>query len=44
MIAAGVAYLLLQSFGHDKALVGAVFALTVALWMSEQLPIAVGDR
>jgi len=41
MIAAVVAYLLLQSFGHEKALVGAVFALTVGLWMSEKLPIAV---
>jgi len=41
MVAAVVAYLLLESFGHDKALVGAVFALTVGLWMSELLPIAV---
>ncbi|MEZ0324362.1 MAG: DASS family sodium-coupled anion symporter [Fimbriimonas sp.] len=34
-------YALLGGLGHEKAIVGAVFAMTVALWITELLPLAV---
>jgi sodium-dependent dicarboxylate transporter 2/3/5 len=40
LIAFGVAYLLLQGFGPSKALVGATFAATVLLWITELVPLA----
>lgn len=40
-LAAILAYSALAGWGHEKALIGAVFALTVALWMTELVPIAV---
>jgi len=40
LIAFGLAYALLASFGPTKATVGGVFAATVALWITELLPLA----
>jgi sodium-dependent dicarboxylate transporter 2/3/5 len=34
-------YLLLAGFGHEKAIIGAIFGMTVALWITELLPLAV---
>jgi sodium-dependent dicarboxylate transporter 2/3/5 len=34
-------YSLLGGLGHEKAIVGAIFAMTVALWITELLPLAV---
>ncbi|AIE87953.1 SLC13 family permease [Fimbriimonas ginsengisoli] len=41
VIAFILAYLLLQGFGPTKALVGATFAATVILWITELMPLAV---
>jgi sodium-dependent dicarboxylate transporter 2/3/5 len=45
LIAPGIAFVaaffLLQGFGQQKALVGAVFATAVVLWISELMPLAV---
>lgn len=40
-LAFGLAWLLLAGFGHEQRIVGAVFAATVALWITELLPHAV---
>jgi solute carrier family 13 (sodium-dependent dicarboxylate transporter), member 2/3/5 len=34
-------YAALSSLGHDKAIVGAIFGMTVALWITELIPLAV---
>ncbi|MDX2064154.1 MAG: DASS family sodium-coupled anion symporter [Fimbriimonadaceae bacterium] len=41
--AAVVAGLLLRDFGPEKAAIGALFAFTVGLWMSEVLPVAIAS-
>jgi solute carrier family 13 (sodium-dependent dicarboxylate transporter), member 2/3/5 len=33
-------YFLLRGFGHEKAIIGAIFAMTVSLWITELLPLA----
>jgi sodium-dependent dicarboxylate transporter 2/3/5 len=40
VIAAGLAYWALAGFGGEKASIGAVFALTVSLWITAPIPIA----
>jgi sodium-dependent dicarboxylate transporter 2/3/5 len=34
-------YALLAGLGHEKAVVGAIFAMTVSLWITELVPLAV---
>jgi len=41
LLAGGAIYAALSGLGHEKAIVGAIFAFTVALWITEILPIAV---
>lgn len=41
VIAFVLAFFLLQGFGQQKALVGAVFATAVVLWITELMPLAV---
>ncbi len=36
-----IVYSLLGGLGHEKAIIGAIFAMTVALWITELLPLAV---
>lgn len=40
VIAAGLAYWALAGFGGEKASIGALFALTVSLWITAPIPIA----
>jgi sodium-dependent dicarboxylate transporter 2/3/5 len=43
VVAAAIAGTILQRFGAEKATIGALFAFTVVLWMSELLPVAVAS-
>jgi solute carrier family 13 (sodium-dependent dicarboxylate transporter), member 2/3/5 len=42
-LAFGIVYFLLRGFGHDMAVIGAIFGMTVALWITELIPLAVSS-
>ena len=41
LVAAVGVYSLLGSLGHERAIVGAIFAMAVSLWITELLPLAI---